>query len=141
MNRTTGLAAGILGFLAASLHAQSATGTITGRVVFAGRPPGSAVIRMGVDPKCADINSGTRVLQESALVKARGGIRLRRIEDIVDGQSDESRIHNCTILQGYERTLRMVLTKATGVKGFCKNFVPGSNTPWFTMALSVYPDM
>jgi plastocyanin len=64
----------LAGLLATSIHAQSATGTIKGHVVFTGKPPGNAVIRMGVDPKCSDLNVGKRVLQESALVTADGSV-------------------------------------------------------------------
>jgi hypothetical protein len=56
------------------LHAQPTTGTIKGRITFAGKPPGNAVIRMGVDPKCSALNAGMRVLQESALVAADGSV-------------------------------------------------------------------
>jgi plastocyanin len=64
----------LVGLLAASTYAQSTTGTIKGHIVFSGKPPGNAIIRMGVDPKCADLNSGRRVIQESALVTADGRI-------------------------------------------------------------------
>jgi len=54
--------------------AGARTGTIEGRVVLQGPPPGNAVIRMGRDPKCADINSGRMVAQESVLTGADGGL-------------------------------------------------------------------
>lgn len=39
------------------------------------------------------------------------------------------------------RTSLTLFSRAAKVKGFCKNAVPGSKTPWWTMALSGYPDM
>src|SRR4029450_10592230 len=54
--------------------AQSATGTIRGHVILAGKAPGNAVIRMGMDPKCSALNAGKRVIQESALVTADGSV-------------------------------------------------------------------
>jgi hypothetical protein len=50
------------------------TGTIIGRVHFTGRPPGNPVIRMGMDPKCADLIRGRQVIQEQAMVSADGGV-------------------------------------------------------------------
>lgn len=47
---------------------QSATGTIKGHVGLMGKLPGNSVIRMGVDPKCAEMNKGKPVVQE--IVKA-----------------------------------------------------------------------
>lgn len=49
-------------------------GTITGHVVLAGKPPGNPVIRMGMDPKCADLNRGRQVIQEQAMVSADGSV-------------------------------------------------------------------
>lgn len=49
-------------------------GTIEGRVLLQGPPPGNALIRMGRDPKCADINSGRMVVQESVAASADGGL-------------------------------------------------------------------
>ena len=55
--------------------AQSANvGTIKGRVRLTGKPPGNAVIRMRLDPMCTRINAGKRVLQESAVTSADGGL-------------------------------------------------------------------
>ena len=54
--------------------AQSNTGTIKGRIVFAGALPGNAIIRMGVDPKCGALNAGKRPIQESALVALDGSV-------------------------------------------------------------------
>jgi len=44
--------------------AQSPAGSIKGTVVAKGKMPGNSIIRMGVDPKCAQMNEGTRVLQQ-----------------------------------------------------------------------------
>jgi hypothetical protein len=54
--------------------APPGTGTITGHVRLAGKPPGNPVIRMGMDPKCADLNRGRQVIQEQALVTADGSV-------------------------------------------------------------------
>jgi plastocyanin len=68
-------AATLVGLLAASFAgAQSRGGTITGHVTLAGKPPGNSIIRMGMDPACADLNRGRRVIQESALVTADGSV-------------------------------------------------------------------
>jgi plastocyanin len=40
--------------------------------VIAGKIPGNAIIRMGVDPKCAQLNEGTRVLQQAVAATADG---------------------------------------------------------------------
>jgi hypothetical protein len=50
------------------------TGTIKGRVRLTGKPPGNAIIRMRLDPMCTKVNAGKRVLQESALTSADGGL-------------------------------------------------------------------
>jgi plastocyanin len=60
--------------LAFAADAQPRTGTVRGRVSLAGRPPGNPVIRMGMDPKCAEINRGRQVIQEEALVDASGSV-------------------------------------------------------------------
>ena len=49
-------------------------GTITGHIALAGKPPGNPVIRMTMDPKCADMNRGRQVIQEQAMVTADGSI-------------------------------------------------------------------
>ena len=55
--------------------AQAAgTGIIAGRVRLAGPSPGNPIIRMGVDPKCGSLNSGTRRLQEIVLRGPNGGL-------------------------------------------------------------------
>src|SRR4249920_1718944 len=52
--------------------AQSPAGSIKGTVVAKGKVPGNAIIRMGVDPKCAQLNEGARVLQEAVAATADG---------------------------------------------------------------------
>jgi len=47
----------------AAVGGQGGRGTIKGTVVARGKVPGNSIIRMGVDPKCAQLNEGTRVLQ------------------------------------------------------------------------------
>lgn len=48
-------------------------GAIRGRVMLQGPAPGNTVIRMGMDPKCSELNAGKRVLQETAVVARDGG--------------------------------------------------------------------
>jgi hypothetical protein len=75
MNRRHFLAGGLALLASRALpQAQARVGTITGRLLLNGTPPGNAIIRMGMDPKCADLNRASRPLQESALVGADGGI-------------------------------------------------------------------
>jgi plastocyanin len=50
------------------------TGTISGHITLAGKPPGNPVIRMGMDPTCADLNRGRQVIQEQALVTRDGAV-------------------------------------------------------------------
>lgn len=54
--------------------APARTGTITGHIMLTGKPPGNPVIRMGMDPKCAELNRGRMVIQEEALVTADGSV-------------------------------------------------------------------
>ena len=58
------------GFGAAA--AQGNTGTIKGRISVSGKPPGNPVIRMGMDPMCARINAGKRVVDEVVVASADG---------------------------------------------------------------------
>lgn len=53
---------------------QAATGTIKGRVKLAGKLPGNSVIRMGVDPKCSEMNKGKQVVQEAVKAAADGSL-------------------------------------------------------------------
>jgi plastocyanin len=50
------------------------TGDIAGHTVFSGHPPGNPIIRMGMDPKCADMTRGRQVIQAEALVAADGSV-------------------------------------------------------------------
>lgn len=54
-----------------SLFAQ---GTVVGKVKLTGAAPPNARIPMGADPNCLTINAGKRVLQESVLRAADGGL-------------------------------------------------------------------
>jgi hypothetical protein len=54
----------LLGTVSPSSQAATATGTIKGHVRISGKLPGNQVIRMGVDPKCADMNRGKQVVNE-----------------------------------------------------------------------------
>ncbi len=51
-----------------------ALGTIRGHVAFSGTPPGNPVIRMGMDPTCAELTAGRQMLQEAVLVAADGSV-------------------------------------------------------------------
>jgi plastocyanin len=53
---------------------QSGTGTIKGHVVVTGKLPGNPVIRMGMDPKCSQMNAGKRVIQESVVAAVDGSV-------------------------------------------------------------------
>jgi len=75
------LAAGAAAVIAAaSLHlsvpvaAQAGTGTIKGRVTLAGKDPGNPVIRMNMDPMCAKMNAGKRVVDEAIMTSRDGGL-------------------------------------------------------------------
>lgn len=70
---------GLLAALLASGHAstpaaQANVGTIKGRCRLGAAPPGNVVIRMGLDPMCAKINTGKRILQETVVTSADGGL-------------------------------------------------------------------
>jgi plastocyanin len=58
---------------AAPLLAQQG-GTITGHVKLTGPAPANAKIPMGADPNCLTINAGKRVVQETVLRAADGGL-------------------------------------------------------------------
>ena len=57
-----------------SAAAQASTGTIKGRISVSGKPPGNPVIRMGMDPMCARINAGKRVVDEVVVASADGSL-------------------------------------------------------------------
>ncbi|HEX4999253.1 MAG TPA: carboxypeptidase regulatory-like domain-containing protein [Terriglobia bacterium] len=50
------------------------TGTITGHVRLVGKAPGNPVIRMGMDPKCSQENSGKKVAQELVVANENGDL-------------------------------------------------------------------
>src|SRR5436190_21569338 len=60
--------------LASEAAAQANTGTIKGHVRLSGKLPGNPFIRMGVDPMCAKVNAGKRVLQEYVAATADGSL-------------------------------------------------------------------
>ena len=52
----------------------AARGTIKGHIKLNGQLPGNPVIRMGVDPMCAKINAGKRVIQETVVASLDGSL-------------------------------------------------------------------
>jgi len=50
------------------------SGTIVGHVRLMGPSPGNPLIRMGMDPMCASLNTGTRPVQAIVLRSADGGL-------------------------------------------------------------------
>ena len=54
--------------------AQSGTGTIKGHVKLMGKLPGNSVVRMGVDPKCNELNKGKQVVQETVKAAIDGSL-------------------------------------------------------------------
>jgi plastocyanin len=52
----------------------AAAGRISGHVRLSGAPPGNPIIRMGMDPRCAQATRGKRVVQETVLTSADGGL-------------------------------------------------------------------
>lgn len=57
-----------------TLPPRTDLGTIEGHVALLGRAPGNAVIRMGMDPKCAAITQGEMVVQEEVAANADGDL-------------------------------------------------------------------
>ncbi len=53
---------------------EAATGTIRGRVRLEGELPGNAVIRMGVDPLCAELTQGRRLVQQTVVTSPAGDL-------------------------------------------------------------------
>src|SRR5438132_7217311 len=79
--RWSGVAAGVIVAAiaaAASVRAggaqTSASGSIKGHIKLAGSLPGNSIIRMGMDPKCAEINRGKRVVQETVAAAIDGSL-------------------------------------------------------------------
>jgi plastocyanin len=54
--------------------AAAPTGTIEGHVRLTGKLPGNPVIRMGMDPKCADATRGEQVVQEEFALQKDGSL-------------------------------------------------------------------
>jgi carboxypeptidase family protein len=59
---------------AATISAQARTGTIQGHVKIDGDIPGNAIIRMGMDPKCAEMHRGDRVIQQDVVALPDGSL-------------------------------------------------------------------
>jgi plastocyanin len=49
-------------------------GTIKGHIKLSGKLPGNSIIRMGMDPKCAEANRGKRVVQETVAASLDGSM-------------------------------------------------------------------
>jgi len=49
-------------------------GSIKGHIKLTGKLPGNRIIRMGMDPKCAEANRGTRVIQETVAAAIDGSL-------------------------------------------------------------------
>ena len=59
----------------AAAAAQAAgRGTIKGHIRLTGKSPGNPIIRMGMDPMCAKINAGKRIVQETVVTSTDGGL-------------------------------------------------------------------
>jgi len=56
------------------ISAQTRGGTIKGHVKLTGKLPGNSIIRMGMDPKCAQANAGKRVIQETVAATIDGSL-------------------------------------------------------------------
>jgi plastocyanin len=52
----------------------TAGGTVQGHVRLSGPPPGNTIIRMGVDPRCSQMNAGKRVVQEAVVTSTDGSL-------------------------------------------------------------------
>ncbi len=49
-------------------------GAINGHIALGGTPPGNPIIRMGMDPMCANLNAGRRVIQETVAANRDGSL-------------------------------------------------------------------
>ena len=49
-------------------------GAIKGHIALGGTPPGNPIIRMGMDPMCANLNAGRRVVQETVAASRDGSL-------------------------------------------------------------------
>ena len=66
--------AGVVGLVVVGGAQASGRGTIKGHIKLAGELPGNSIIRMGMDPKCAEVNRGTRVVQETVAAAIDGSL-------------------------------------------------------------------
>jgi plastocyanin len=64
----------LIGVSVADASAQAKTGSIKGRVLLTGKAPGNPIIRMGLDPMCNKMNTGSRPIQEVVVTGAGGGL-------------------------------------------------------------------
>jgi plastocyanin len=73
---TLAVAAALFFFQSEAVHAGAAasTGSIVGHIKLTGASPGNPLIRMGVDPQCASLNSGSRPIQAIVVRSAEGGL-------------------------------------------------------------------
>lgn len=59
---------------ASAAFGQNNTGTIRGHIRLSGNLPGNPIIRMGMDPKCSQMNAGKRVIQEYVVASLDGSL-------------------------------------------------------------------
>ena len=64
----------VAGGVAPSPASQAGNGTIKGHVRLTGTLPGNSIIRMGKDPKCAQLNQGKQAVQEVVKATADGSL-------------------------------------------------------------------
>src|SRR5262245_32842577 len=75
MKRFIGLLiAGVFAAVTLGGPAQTGTGTIKGHIKITGKLPGNQVIRMGVDPKCGQLNQGKQAVDEVYKATADGSL-------------------------------------------------------------------
>jgi len=68
------MAAALAGWHTNTSAQPAGLGIIRGQVHLTGKPPGNAIVRMGVDPMCATVNAGKRVLQEAVMTTPDGDL-------------------------------------------------------------------
>ena len=64
----------VVGFIAVAPVTAQEGASIVGKVKLTGEAPRNARIPMGADPNCLTINAGKRVVQETVLRAADGGL-------------------------------------------------------------------
>jgi hypothetical protein len=78
--RRAGLAVALIAVAAAAADGTYATaqtakrGAVKGHVKLSGKAPGNPIIRMGMDPMCAKLNTGKRTVQETVVASADGSL-------------------------------------------------------------------